>query len=308
MSTAARPRGIAGHPGRLRAWLAAARPATLTAGVVPVVVGTALAVADGVARPALAGAALLGAVLIQVGTNLVNDLGDFRRGADTAERLGPPRAVQRGWLTEREVAAGAAAALAGAVVVGIALVAAGGWPIALMGVASLACAVAYTAGPFPLAYVGLGDLFVLLFFGGAAVCGTYYVQARAVTSGAAWASVATGLMATAILVVNNLRDRETDARAGKRTLVVRFGERFGRAEHAVTLLAPHAMVAAAAVLGGPGWLLPLVSLPLAVREVREVRRKDGAALNPHLGSTARVGVAFGALLSLGVALWGRSWT
>lgn len=307
MSTAARPRDAV-HPGRLRAWLAAARPATLTAGVVPVVVGTALAVADGVARPALAGAALLGAVLIQVGTNLVNDLGDFRRGADTAERLGPPRAVQRGWLSEREVAAGAAAALAGAVVVGISLVAAGGWPIALIGVASLACAVAYTAGPFPLAYVGLGDLFVLLFFGGAAVCGTYYVQARAVTGGAAWASVAAGLMATAILVVNNLRDRETDARAGKRTLVVRFGERFGRAEHAATLLVPYAMVAAAGALGGPGWLLPLVSLPLAVREVREVRRKDGAALNPHLGSTARVGVAFGALLSLGVALWGRPWT
>lgn len=313
MSTAAHPRPVASssagaHPGRLRAWLAAVRPATLTAGIVPVVVGTALAAGDGVARPAVAAAAMLGAVLIQIGTNLVNDLEDFRRGADTADRLGPARAVQKGWLSQREVATGAAVALGGAVAVGAFLVAAGGWPIVGIGLASLLAAVAYTAGPFPLAYLGLGDLFVLLFFGVVAVCGTYWVQALALSPGAVWASVAVGLAATGILVVNNLRDRITDARAGKRTLVVRLGAAFGRAEHAASLLGPYAVVAGAwaAGVGGPGWLLPLASLPLAIKEVRDVRRKDGAALNPHLGSTARVGVVFGALLSLGVALWGRA--
>lgn len=292
------------HPGALRAWVAAARPATLTAGVVPVVVGTALAAADGVARPGVAAGALLGAVLIQIGTNLVNDLEDFRRGADTAERLGPPRAVQQGWLTGRQVALGAVAALGGAVAIGAWLVAVGGWPIVWVGLASVAAAVAYTAGPFPLAYVGLGDLFVLLFFGVVAVCGTYWLQAQALSAGVVWASVAVGLAATAILVVNNLRDRVGDGRAGKRTLVVRLGARFGRAEHAATLLGPFALCvgAWAAGIGGLGWLLPLVALPLAAREVAAVWRKDGAALNPHLGSTARVGVVFGALLSVGVLL------
>lgn len=294
----------AGHPGALRAWIAAARPATLTAGVVPVVVGTALAAADGVARLPVALGALLGAVLIQIGTNLVNDLEDFKRGADNADRLGPPRAVQKGWLTGRQVAWGAAAALGGAVAIGVWLVAVGGWPIVWVGISSVVAAIAYTAGPFPLAYVGLGDLFVLVFFGLVAVCGTYWLQAASLSAGVIWASVAVGLAATAILVVNNLRDRVGDGRAGKRTLIVRFGAGFGRAEHAATLLGPFALCVAAWALGvgGAGWLLPLVALPLAAREVAAVWKKEGAALNPHLGSTARVGVVFGALLSVGVLL------
>ncbi len=279
---------------RLTPWVAAIRPATLTAAVGPVLVGTALASADGVAHLPAAGAALLGALLIQIGTNLVNDLADFRRGADDADRLGPPRAVQRGWLTERAVAAGAACAFAGALAVGTYLVWRGGWPIAALGLASVGAAVAYTAGPWPLGYHGLGDLFVLAFFGLAAVGGTYYVQAGTVTPAVIAAGVAVGALATAILVVNNLRDRHTDARVGKRTLAVRFGASFARLEYAALLAVAYVIAASA------GWVAPLLSLPWAVLQVRSLRSADGAALNAHLGSTAKLGLAFSVLLALGV--------
>jgi 1,4-dihydroxy-2-naphthoate octaprenyltransferase len=280
----------------MKAWISAIRPATLTAAVGPVLVGAALAHGDGALHLPAAVAALLGAVLIQIGTNLVNDLADFHRGADDSDRLGPPRAVQRGWLTERAVAWGAFVAFAGATVVGAYLVYLGGWPIAALGIASVAAGVAYTAGPWPLAYHGLGDLFVLAFFGVAAVCGTYYVQTGVVTRGAMAAGLAVGALATAILVVNNLRDRHTDARVGKRTLAVRFGGRFARIEYAVLLGVAYGISAAA------GWLAPLLSLPWAVLQVREVGAADGADLNPHLGRTAKLGLVFCTLLALGVVL------
>ncbi|MCA9542690.1 MAG: 1,4-dihydroxy-2-naphthoate octaprenyltransferase, partial [Myxococcales bacterium] len=165
------------RPSTPRVWLAAIRPATLWAGAVPVLVGTGLAIANDVLRVGPALAALAGALLIQIGTNLVNDLADFKRGADGPDRLGPARATAKGWLTQRQVFAGAALSLAAAAGVGAWLVVVGGWPILALGIASLICAVGYTAGPMPLGYVGLGDLFVLLFFGFAAVAGTYYVQA-----------------------------------------------------------------------------------------------------------------------------------
>ena len=280
----------------MRAWIAAIRPATLTAAVGPVAVGTALAHADGLPRWPAALAALAGAVLIQVGTNLVNDLADFRRGADDVDRLGPPRAVQQGWLTERAVAWGAAAAFVGAAVFGGYLVWLGGWPIAALGLASVGAGVAYTAGPWPLGYHGLGDLFVLAFFGVAAVCGTYYVQAGAVRGAALAAGLAVGALATAILVVNNLRDRHTDARVGKRTLAVRFGGRFARLEYGVLRGAAYGISAAA------GWLAPLLTLPWAVIQILAVGRADGAALNPHLLRTAQLGLLFCGLLALGVVL------
>ena len=269
----------------MKAWILAIRPATLMAAVGPVAVGTALAPADGAAHAPAAVAALAGALLIQVGTNLVNDLADFRRGADDDDRLGPARAVQKGWLGQRAVAWGAALSFLAAVGVGTYLVSRG-----------VTAGSAYTAGPFPLGYHGLGDVFVLAFFGLAAVCGTYYVQALTVTPATVAAALAVGAPTTAILVVNNLRDRNTDARAGKRTLAVRFGATFARLEYA-GLLAMAYIVAAA-----QGWWVPFASLPFALVQVRALRTADGVALNPHLGRTAGLGLLFSLLLALEVAL------
>ncbi len=291
------------RPSTLEVWRAAIRPATLWAGAVPVFVGTGLAVANERGAWGPASAALLGALLIQIGTNLVNDWADFRRGADGPDRLGPARAAAQGWLTPAQVAMGAAVALSGAALVGAYLVAVGGWPILALGVASLACAVGYTAGPLPLAYVGLGDAFVLLFFGVAAVVGTYFVQTGGVSGSSLVAAVAVGALATAILVVNNLRDRVSDARVGKRTLAVRFGARFTRAEYVALVAGAYVVVATAALTGaGVGWWLPWLSLPLAARTTRAVLQTDGAALNPLLAATARLELVFGLLLTAGVLL------
>lgn len=292
------------RPSTARVWLAAARPQTLTAGAVPVLVGTALAFADGVGHAGAALAALAGAVFIQIGTNLFNDYEDFKRGADTAERLGPARATQRGWLTPRQVGVGTAVSFALAVLFGALLVERAGQPILVLGVVSVLCGLAYTGGPMPLAYHGLGDVFVMAFFGVAAVAGTYYVQALTLTPSAVLLGVAVGALATCILIVNNLRDRVTDAKAGKRTLAVRFGAGFARAEYAAMLALAYAIPVwhVLTTRGGFGWLLPLLTLPLAVRELIALHRKDGAALNPHLGGAARLGVAYGALLAVGLSL------
>ncbi|MEZ4473957.1 MAG: 1,4-dihydroxy-2-naphthoate polyprenyltransferase [bacterium] len=282
-----------------RAW-ATLRPATLWAGVVPVGVGLALSAGHPDARWGLGLAALICAVLVQIGCNLVNDYADFAKGADGADRLGPARASAQGWFSPRQVAAAAAVALAAAVAVGAWAVAVRGWPLAALGVASVLAAIAYTAGPWPLGYRGLGDVFVLGFFGFAAVAGTVFAVTGEVGPRAWPAGLAVGSLATAILVVNNLRDRHTDARVGKRTLAVRFGARFARLEYAALVIAAYVAVAAVALLArAPGWLLPLASLPLAVRAVRAVARTDGAALNPLLGATARLELLFGALLALG---------
>lgn len=296
------------RPRRADAWVQAIRPATLTAALGPVAVGSALAAADGAFEPIVALAALLGAIFIQIGTNLYNDYADYVKGADTDERLGPPRAVQRGWLEPKAVRAAAFLAFGVASMFGVYLILHAGWPILLIGVLSLISGVIYTGGPAPLAYTGLGDLFVLLFFGLAAVCGTYYAQALTLSPQAVAGAFAVGLLATAILVVNNLRDRHTDAKAGKRTLVVRFGEAFGRGEYLLCVGGAYAIpigvfVVKTALEGSPpwGWLAPELSLPLAVVEARRVMAADGAALNPRLGGTARVGLVYSLLLALG--LW-----
>jgi len=191
-----------------------------------------------------------------------------------------------------------------ALAVGIYLIAIGGWPIAIIGIASLICAVAYTGGPMPLAYVGLGDLFVLLFFGFAAVMGTVWVQLGRAPADAWVASASIGCLATAILVVNNLRDRRTDAEANKRTLAVRWGSTAARWEYTLLVLGAHAMVVVAVLVqvAQPGWLLSLLMLPLAVQEIRAIWRTDGAALNPHLGRTARLELGFALLLGIGALL------
>jgi 1,4-dihydroxy-2-naphthoate octaprenyltransferase len=316
------------RPSRAKAWWLAIRPKTLPAAVGPVAVGTAVAALEGGARWLPALAALLGAVWIQIGTNLANDYFDFIKGADTAERLGPARATQQGWVSPRAMAWATAAAFGVAALFGAYLVAVGGWPIVWIGVASIVSGVLYTGGPAPLGYLGLGDVFVFVFFGPVAVAGTTYVQTGGWSRTALLASVPLGLLSTAILVVNNLRDARTDVRAGKRTLVVRFGERFGRVEYASLVagafavavvgwaMSTHGLLGGSlqgavaqpgAITGGVGWLAPLALLPLAIAGLRRVMGADGAALNPELGATARLGLLYSLALTAGLVGGGLWW-
>ena len=288
-----------------RAWLLAARPRTLTAAVAPVAAGTGLAAYHGVAAMGPALAALVGAALIQIGTNFANDYYDFVRGGDTDERVGPVRVTQAGILKPRQVKRGMIAVLALAVLVGVYLVWIGGWPVLAIGVASIACAVLYTGGPFPLAYHGLGDLFVFVFFGLVAVGGTYYVQGLAWPPDAWLAGVGLGALSTAILVVNNLRDIPTDLRVGKRTLAVRIGPSASKGEYALLLLVAFAVpVVGIGMLGWPPTALaPLLVVPVSIRPLRTVftyRRVE--ELLPTLGQTARVVALYGGLLALGLAV------
>lgn len=288
--------------GGVRSWVLASRPKTLWAAVTPVLVGTACAIAVSGFVPGPALAALGVAVSIQIGTNLSNDVLDFDRGADTKRRVGPARAVQSGLLSRGQVWAGACVAFGISVAFGLYLVAVAGWPVLVLGGLSIASGLLYTAGPWALAYTGLGDLFVLLFFGLVSVCGTVYVQALQVPVAAWWSGLAVGALATAILVTNNLRDREEDALAGKRTLVVRFGPRFARFEYAALLLLAH--LATLPLLPGLGFwpLLSWLALPLAAVVLRSVWGGEGAALNASLAATARLLLVFGVLLSAGIVL------
>ncbi|MFY0567164.1 1,4-dihydroxy-2-naphthoate polyprenyltransferase [Archangium lansingense] len=288
----------------LKTWLMAARPKTLTAALVPVMVGTALAYGLGVGRWLPALAALVGAMLIQIGTNLTNDYYDFKKGADTEERLGPKRVTQSGLIAPGVVLASALTCFGLAVATGTYLVVVGGWPIVAIGLASVFAGYAYTGGPFPLAYHGLGDVFVFIFFGLVAVPGTFYVQALTVGPAAWWAAIPVGAIGTALLVVNNLRDGTTDVKAGKRTLVVRFGSTAGKAEYVVLLAMAFATPLAMWGLGlaSPWVLLALLSAPVAVPPLKLVLGAEGAALNPALGGTARLQLVFGLLFSVGLYL------
>ena len=289
-------------PAGVRVWLLAARPRTLTAAVVPVLVGTAVAAAYGGFRPFPALAALLTAMCIQIGTNFANDFHDFQRGADTHERVGPQRVTQSGLVAPRTVRAAALGTFGVALVIGIYLAVVGGWPILITGLASIAAGWAYTGGPWPFGYHGLGDLFVFVFFGLVATAGTTYVQVHAVPQPAWIAAVPVGALATAILVVNNLRDIATDARAGKRTLAVRLGPDATRVEYVVLLVLAFAAPFVLLPFARPWVLLPLATLPLAAGPLRLVFRGQGAELNAALGATARLQLAYGALLALGLVL------
>lgn len=292
-TTAADEAGVA-------AWIGAARPRTLPAAVVPVVVGLALATRGGPLDVGVAGVTLLAAILIQIGTNLANDYYDFVAGADTSERLGPRRITQAGLAAPATVRAAAFAVLGAAAVAGAWLVAVGGWPILLIGIASLLAAVAYTGGPYPLAYHGLGDVFVFVFFGLVAVNGTVLLQTGEVTALSFAVSLPVACLATAILVVNNLRDIGTDARAGKRTLAVRIGAAATRAQYVILLIVPFVVALVLVPVVGPAMLLTLAAVPLAVREARALHAREGAALNASLGGTARLHLVFGVLLALGL--------
>lgn len=286
------------------AWILAARPATLTAAFAPVAVGTACAWSAGAFRADAALAALVGAFLIQIGTNFANDLYDFQRGADTEERLGPVRAAQAGLLGSTHLRAGIFVTFGLAVGVGLYLTWIAGPAVIAIGIASIVAGLAYTGGPFPLAYNGLGDVFVMVFFGFVAVCGTGFVQAGTVP-GLAWvASIPIGALATAILVVNNVRDVEGDARAGKHTLVVRMGRAGGVREYALLLVAAYATPVGMWLAGASSaWVcLPWLTAPWAVRLFRSVARDRGAILNETLAGTAKLLSVFGVLFSIGIAL------
>jgi 1,4-dihydroxy-2-naphthoate octaprenyltransferase len=287
----------------MRIWLEAARPRTLPAAIAPVVVGSALAWRDGAFAAGAAGLCGGFALLVQVGTNLANDYYDFVRGADTAQRVGPRRAVAAGLVAPATMKHAMIAVFAAAFFSGLGLVAWGGPWLLVIGIASIVCGVAYTGGPWPLAYVGLGDVFVFLFFGLVAVGGTYFVQAGRLTLDAILAGVPVGLLATNILVVNNYRDAETDAAAGKRTLVVRFGRRAARAQFVVSLGVALACPVAFVAQGSSGWcLLPLALTPLALAHVQSLRRgQSPAELISLLGATGRFLALYALLFGAGIS-------
>jgi 1,4-dihydroxy-2-naphthoate polyprenyltransferase len=291
--------------GTLRLWLVAARPRTLPAAVAPVVVGTALAASEGVFRPLVMVAALVGSIFIQVGTNLSNDLSDARRGADTEDRLGPVRVTSGGLLPPRRVLVGTYVAFGVAVAAGAYLIAVAGWELLLVGAVSILAGVLYTGGPRPYGYEGLGELFVFLFFGVVAVVGSYFAQTERVSPVAFALSVPVGLLAAAILIVNNVRDVDTDRRAGKRTLAVKLG-RDRAAQLFVAALAIAFLVPVVVWLVGwlSAWvLLPLLATPLAVPIARTVAtRSDGPSLNAALGRTGGLLALFSILLATGVLL------
>lgn len=284
------------------AWLLAARPKTLVAAVVPVVVGTAIARGlERVFDPLLFACALAGAVLIQIATNLINDAADFQRGVDSFARLGPVRVTQAGLLTVSTVMKGAWICFAAAVLASIPLVMARGLPIVLIGLAAILAGYAYTAGPYPLSYHGLGELFVIGFFGVVAVAGSYFVQTGTVTVEAIVAGIAIGCLATVILTINNLRDLEQDRATGKRTIAVRLGERGTRIEVALFAFLPFVLAILLAVMRRrPLVLLVFLSLPLAVSIVLRLNWR-GAALNQLLARAASLEAAYGGLLALGMS-------
>jgi 1,4-dihydroxy-2-naphthoate octaprenyltransferase len=298
MSLAAPP-----APAGYRIWLLAIRPRTLPAAVGPIFVGTAVAIdADRLHAPS-AFVALLVALLLQIIANLANDVFDFRRGADAA-RLGPTRVTQSGLLAPERVLAGTILVIGLAIACGLYLVWRGGWPILALGLASILAAVAYTGGPFPLGYHGLGDLFAFVFFGFVGVAGSAYLQIGSLTWPAIVAAVPIGCLVAAIIVVNNLRDRETDAAAGKRTLAVRMGTRATIGEYRLLLVVAYA-IPVFLWLGGElsgWWWIPWLSLPLAARLVREIGTTTGRALNPVLGRTAQLSLIYSLLFAIAMVM------
>ena len=287
---------------RLQIWILAARPKTLWAALAPVAVGTAIAAREGHVRPGVTLAIAVAALLIQIGANLANDVFDFLKGADSGDRLGPPRVTERGLLTPQQVQRGMVMVFALAIAIGFYLAWVGGWPIVAIGLLSITAAIAYTGGPWPFGYHGLGDLMVFLFFGLVAVGGTVYLHADAWLLSSLWGAIPMGALATTILVVNNVRDLAADQQAGKQTLAVRLGRRGSEIEYALLLLTAYGTV-------GLHWwwaggtlllLLPLVSLPLAWRNFRALTTGNGAELNQTLARTAGLQALFGGLFVAGL--------
>jgi 1,4-dihydroxy-2-naphthoate polyprenyltransferase len=292
-------------PSGVRIWLMAARVRTLPAAIAPVLVGTALAGYLHVFHPLRFVAALIGAMFIQIGTNLSNDYSDARRGADTEDRLGPVRVTAGGLVPPRQVLIATYLTFGVAVLAGVYLVVVAGWQLLLVGAASILAGVLYTGGPKPYGYEGLGEVFVFLFFGIVAVAGSFFVQVKHLDWEAFALAVPVGLIAAGLLVVNNVRDIETDRRAGKRTLAVRLGRARTRWLFAAMIYLAYLLAPVTWVFGPlAAWLfLPWLTLPLATRVVRIVRnRTDGLSLNQALAQTGLLQLLFCALLAAGLLL------
>jgi 1,4-dihydroxy-2-naphthoate octaprenyltransferase len=289
----------------MKPWVLAARPATLPAAAAAVVVGSALAAADGVFRWDAFLVTLFAAVAIQIGVNYANDLADAEKGADTAQRIGPTRAVASGLLTPRQMKLGIAVAFGLAAIAGCYLIWLAGWVILVIGIVSIIAALGYTNGPIPYGYYGLGEVFVFLFFGLVATVGTRYVYDRTASADAWLSGVSMGFLAAAILVANNVRDIDTDRIAGKRTLAVILGRPAARWIYAGMVFASYATIAVAVVAGIlPPWaLLTLVSIPIVIRPMRAIfTTTEGPPLIGVLKATARLQLVFAALLAAGVLI------
>lgn len=292
-------------PTPIKAWFMAARPKTLTAALVPIMATSALVHAMG--KPVLAWVswlALLSSFCIQIATNLVNDAADFAKGADTSERIGPTRVTQMGYFTSRQVMQMAALVFGFAILFGFPLVLEGGWPILIAGVLSIFFGYGYTSGPFPLAYLGLGDLFVILFFGFVAVCGLFFIHTKEISPEAFVLSLQVGFHATVMIAINNLRDIEQDRVANKRTLAVRLGKTGARWEIGILIFLPF-LLSIFWLLHGYTWafLLSLLPLPLAVKLAKNIfATEPGRIFNKFLGMGAGLHLLYALCLSLGLFL------
>ena len=292
------------RPNFIQTWWLAIRPRTLPAAASGVAMGCALAWYDGSFQLLPALACVLIALLLQIGSNVANDVFDFERGADTAERLGPVRVTQAGFLTPTQVKRGMVVIFGLAAMLGLYLAALRGWTVIWLGAAAILSAVAYTGGPYPLGYHGLGDVFVFLFFGLAAVAGTYFVQVGSVSVIAWWMSVPVGLIVTAILVVNNLRDIDSDRKAGKHTLAVRLGERGAKIEYVLCMAIAYLIVPALVLMNliPIGGMLAWLSLPVAVRTLRTVFTQKGRPLNAALAGTGQTAFLFSLFFWVGLLI------
>ena len=289
---------------KCKTWYLAARPRTLTAAVMPVLIGTALAYRDGgfALLPALV--AMICAFLLQIGSNLANDLFDYLSGADTKERKGPMRVVAAGLVSPTQMKIALVLVFGTAFALGMYLVCIGGWPVLVVGIASIIVAIAYTAGPYPLGYYGLGDAMVFLFFGLIGTIGTYYVQTVTVSFTAFLVSLPVGALITNILIVNNYRDFETDRKAGKRTTAVIFGKKFARTEFIVFLFASYAVPLLIWLFyDHSAWiLLPFASFPIALRLIAMMNTLQGRELNLALEQTAKLVAVYGILFAIGISV------
>ena len=286
------------------AWVLASRPRTLAAAVMPVIVGSSIAIYDGVFHPIAALVALICSLLIQIGTNLVNDLFDFLHGTDKKDRIGPQRATASGLLSNQEMKLGIYFTFGLSFFLGLYLVYLGGIFILLIGIFSIIAGIAYTAGPFPLAYNGLGDIAVFIFFGLVGTVGTYYVQANEFSAMTFWSSIPVGALITNILVVNNYRDREEDHSNGKNTLAVIFGEKFARIQYVFFMIVSYVILFVVYFTFKKSLLifLPLLSLPLSIKLVRMIFTLRGRELNKTLELTAKLSALYGLLFAAGILL------
>ena len=286
----------------MKNWLLAARPKSLPAAIAPIILGCALAYHNGSFNIFICVMTLLAAVLIQIGANFANDVFDFEKGSDREDRLGPIRATQSGLISAEKMKKAMWLIFALAICVGFYLAFIGGWPIVIIGLASIAGGIAYTGGPYPLGYHGLGDVFVFIFFGLIAVPGTYYLQSGIVNELSLYMGVAMGMLSTAILVVNNLRDTDTDALSGKKTLAVMYGKTFSKIQYSMLILIPFLLPLYVwwNVENELSLLLTIFALPIAFHLIKQVLMLTGKDLNLVLARTARFLFIFTLLLSAGL--------